>query len=119
MGRGLTSSGAGFGVGFAGGLITGVREVSDGGGSTISLSPVCGGLNTLGSSVGVAGGGLAGVSVSGLAVPGGAAQADGEVVGSQAGGEDAAHATMLTATVMTAALAAALSVVRMAHLINV
>jgi hypothetical protein len=104
--------GAGFGGGFSGGFITGVREPVCGGGETMSASPVGGGLKTLGSSVGVGGGGFAGL-VSGAAA-GGGAQAE-DVAGSQAGGVDAAHATLPMAMAATAALTR----IRMAHLLDV
>jgi hypothetical protein len=119
MGFGLMLDGAGFGGGFSGGLITGVRDALAGGGSTISASPVGGGLNTLGSSVGVAGGVLPG-GVSGTALAeGGGAQDDGDVAGSQAGGVDAAQAALATAMAITAAPVAIFSVVFMAHLTSV
>jgi hypothetical protein len=108
----LIFSGAGFGGGFSGGLITGVREAFGGGVSMISVSPVGGGLKTLGSSVGVGAGGFA--FGSGVAV-GGGLQAEGEVAGSQPGGVDAAHAALPIAMAMTAALTRT----RMAHLLLV
>lgn len=101
--RGLTRPGVGFGSGFIGGLITGVREPDAGGGSTNSWSPVGGGLKTLGSSVGVGGRGFPGFS-SGTGVRAGGAP------GSLRDGVDAAQAPTAKATT------AADMIVRMAHL---
>jgi hypothetical protein len=95
-------------------LITGVRDPLCGGGSTNWVSPVGGGLNTLGSSVGVGGGGLAGFVSGAGAVAAGGAHADGEVAGSQAGGVDDAQAPIATA--ITPAPIDNFIGVRMAHL---
>ncbi len=96
--------GVGFGAGFSGGLITGVFAPVCGGGATISASPVGGGLNTLGSSVGVGAGGLAGL-----------ASGAGVVAGGVAGAAVVAQALFPTAIAMIAAVTR----IRMAHLINV
>lgn len=117
MGLGLMLDGAGLGGGFSGGLITGVRDALGGGGSTISASPVGGGLKTLGSSVGVAGAGLPG-TVSGTAFEGPGAQDDGDVAGSQTGGVEAAQAALPIAIATRATPAASFTVVFMAHLIS-
>lgn len=111
-------SGDGFGGGFSGGLITGVRDPLAGGGSTISASPVGGGLKTLGSSVGIAGAGFTGACSGTAFDDGGGAHEDGDVAGSQAGGVDAAQAALPIATAITAAQLPIFNVVFMAHLIS-
>ncbi len=112
-------AGAGFGGGFTGGLITGVRDALGGGGSTISASPVGGGLKTLGSFVGMAGGAFVGGSSGTAFAAGGGAQAVGEEAGSQAGGVDATQAAFVAAIVRTAAPRASLESIVMVHLVSV